>query len=365
MRPYARLVAPGPLIDIGVNIAHRDVSAGREEMLRNAYEAGVVACICTGTSEKASKQVVAVCEGNRSAVKLYATVGVHPHDAKSFTASTVEDLRKLAKNKSVRAIGECGIDFDRMFSTPDEQKHAFTQQLRLARELELPVFLHQRLGFNEFCAIMDAEWPAAMAHKAVVHCFTGNASELKQLVSRGYMIGLTGLTCDQQRGSATRKALSQGLLPLDRLMLETDAPFCSPKCIPNVPRRCEVEMMSYIAQDIAALMKVSFEDICHATTMNAKRFFGLPGGGDSTVAPPRPVVTALPTGPPAELQTTTALAFCVNPSLPVYERINAIRNGRVNNYFVLSFVFKCCNFFKGPCVSTLDATCQLFFPICR
>lgn len=100
------------------------------------------------------------------------------------------------------------------------------------------MFLHQRLGFDDFCAVMEREWPADRARRACVHCFTGDARELARFVARGYMIGLTGLVCDERRSSKLREALRKGALPLDRLMLETDAPFCTPKCIPNAPRRC-------------------------------------------------------------------------------------------------------------------------------
>jgi TatD DNase family protein len=105
-----------------------------------------------------------------------------------------------------------------MFSTPEQQRTCFENQLRLAVELKLPVFLHQRKGFEVFTEIMDREWPAEIAQRAVVHCFTGDAKELKHFVSRGYMIGLTGLVCDQKRGAVTRKAIAQGLLPLERLV---------------------------------------------------------------------------------------------------------------------------------------------------
>lgn len=279
MRRYPRVVAPAPgLVDIGLNVAHKDLRADRVDLLQNAHDANVVACVCTGTSVKASHAVLEACRSYRGPMRLVATVGIHPHDAKTFEGDkTVDALRQLIVDNPGRAVavGECGIDFDRMFSTRDQQVAAFAAQLRLARELDLPVFLHQRLGFDEFLRVMDEHWPPERAARAVVHCFTGTAAELETLVARGYRIGLTGLACDQRRCKSLRSALARGALPLDRLMLETDAPFCTPKCIANGPRRCEPEMVTHIALDLAQLMNVSVEQLCAATTRTALEFFAI------------------------------------------------------------------------------------------
>ncbi len=158
-----------------------------------------------------------------------------------------------------------------MFSPAEQQKEAFIQQLKTARELKTSVFLHQRLGFKEFNEIMDEHWPPELASRAVVHCFTGDAAELKHYVKKGYFIGITGFVCKKARAEELRKALSAGLLPLDRLLIETDAPYMSPV---GKVRRCEPSMLPLIALELSKLMNVSFEALCEQTTKNVDKWLG-------------------------------------------------------------------------------------------
>lgn len=143
---YARLKAPGPLIDIGLNITHKDLY-DRDALLQSAVDASVVACVCTGTSLKGSAAGVRMLKGYRGPMQLACTVGIHPHDAKTFEGDkSVAALRALAVDNPqlVKAIGECGLDYDRMFSTRDDQLACFSAQLRLAVELDLPYVISAR-----------------------------------------------------------------------------------------------------------------------------------------------------------------------------------------------------------------------------
>ena len=268
---FETLRAPAPIVDIGLNLTHRDFQGDLVGVLQRAAEANVVAIVGTGTNAKSSRKMATAVKKSLHGTDqvLYRTVGVHPHDAKTFFE---EEIAKLAAEEGVLAVGECGLDYDRMFSEAKVQREAFVAQLRIAVKLNLPVFLHQRLGFDDFNAIMDAEWPAERARRAVVHCFTGDYKELSHYVKKGYMVGITGFVCKKNRSQDLRHALSSGVLPLTQLMIETDGPFMSPF---GKIRRCEPAMLPHIARELAILMNVDFEELCIQTTKNFREWGGL------------------------------------------------------------------------------------------
>jgi TatD DNase family protein len=264
---FELLRMPAPIVDIGFNIAHKDFQGDLKDVLARAAEANVTRLICTGTSVKSTKECMAiVAKFGGGPVALSSTCGVHPHDAKHYTEGPVAALAE-----KVPVVGECGIDFDRMFSPAETQKAAFASQLQLARRLNKPVFLHQRLGFAEFNEIMDAHWPAELAHRACVHCFTGDAKELKHFVAKGYFVGITGFVCKKNRAGDLRSALKAGLLPLKQLMIETDGPYMSPL---GKVRRCEPAMLGYVARELAELMGVELLELCTQTTANVQKWLG-------------------------------------------------------------------------------------------
>ena len=240
-------------------------------VLLRAAEANVLTIVGTGTSAKSSRKMATALKKsfNIADQVLYRTVGVHPHEAKTFVE---DEIAKLAAQEGVIAVGECGLDYDRMFSEAKVQRSAFEAQLRIAVKLNLPVFLHQRLGFADFNAIMDVEWPTDRARRAVVHCFTGDYKELAHYVKKGYMVGITGFVCKKNRSQDLRNALSTGVLPLTQLMIETDGPFMSPF---GKIRRCEPAMLPHIARELAILMGVDFEQLCVQTTKNFREWAGL------------------------------------------------------------------------------------------
>jgi TatD DNase family protein len=259
------------LIDIGANLTHDSFDADRAAVLARAAAAGVRRLIVTGTSVTSSAQAVELCAAH--AGTLFATAGVHPHHATEFDGHTGDALRALLANPAVVAAGECGLDFFRDFAPRDAQRHAFAAQLELAAHAGKPVFLHQRDAHEEFVAIL-APLRARLAG-GVAHCFTGGRPELEAYLDLDLHIGITGWVCDERRGAKLREALPH--VPLDRLLVETDAPYLVPRDLVPPPRgrRNEPAFLAHILQAVAAGMNRPAEEIAAATTANAERLFGL------------------------------------------------------------------------------------------
>jgi TatD DNase family protein len=258
------------LVDIGVNLAHDSFDADRAEVLARARNAGVARMIVTGSSLHSSAAALALAATEPG---LYATVGVHPHHATEVDAAHLPELAAMATQPGVVAIGECGLDFFRDFSPRDAQETAFRLQLGLAIETRLPVFLHQRDAHERFVAILD-ECGAALP-AGVAHCFTGGPDELRDYLDRGLYVGITGWICDERRGDALRQAARY--LPLDRVMIETDAPYLLPRDLEPKPRtrRNEPAHLPHVLRALAGLMGVAPERLAEATTRNAEALFGL------------------------------------------------------------------------------------------
>ncbi len=226
--------------------------------------------IVTGSSLQSSAAAMALA---RQDPALYATVGVHPHHATELAPGHVPQLAALAAQPGAVAIGECGLDFFRDFSPRGQQEEAFRLQLELAIQTGLPLFLHQRDAHERFLGILDecgARMPAGVAH-----CFTGGPAELADYLDRGLHIGITGWLCDERRGDALREAVRY--LPLDRVMIETDAPYLLPRDLEPKPRsrRNEPMHLPHVLQALARLTGLSPERLAEATTRNAETLFRL------------------------------------------------------------------------------------------
>lgn len=226
--------------------------------------------IVTGSSLQSSAAAMALA---RQDPALYATVGVHPHHATELAPGHVPQLAALAAQPGAVAIGECGLDFFRDFSPRGQQEEAFRLQLELAMQTGLPLFLHQRDAHERFLGILDecgARMPAGVAH-----CFTGGPAELADYLDRGLHIGITGWLCDERRGDALREAVRY--LPLDRVMIETDAPYLLPRDLEPKPRsrRNEPMHLPHVLQALARLTGLSPERLAEATTRNAETLFRL------------------------------------------------------------------------------------------
>lgn len=266
-----------PWCDIGVNFTDKRLHF--KSVFDRALAADVTQMIVTGTSLEQSLQAQLLASAYPD--NLFATVGVHPHSASTFSDNTLVELKSLATSKQVVAIGECGLDFNRNFSTPDQQLYAFEQQLMLACELGLPVFLHERDAFDEQIKLLKKYRNNLVG--GVAHCFTGDTAQMRGYLDLGVHIGVTGWLCDLKRGPALREAVQS--LPIDRVLLETDAPYLRPKGLANNRKvdsgNCEPAHLPFIAEHLAELMAIDLSTLQKAALDNAKALFKLPAVGQT------------------------------------------------------------------------------------
>jgi len=260
------------LIDIGANLVHDSFDDDRDAILQRAAAAGVAKIIVTGSSDDSSVQAAALADSKPGT--LYSTAGVHPHHASDYTEDSDALIRKLVKKDVVVAVGECGLDYFRNFSPREAQLDAFRRQLDIARDCGLPVFLHQRDAHDDFVEILESALPDLS--RAVAHCFTGEGESLHEYVAMGLYVGITGWICDERRGQHLHDIVS--VIPDDRLLIETDAPYLLPRTIRPRPRsrRNEPAYLPEILKTVAAARGQSTDHVAEITTENAIRFFGLP-----------------------------------------------------------------------------------------
>ncbi len=260
------------LIDIGINLAHDSFDKDRDAVVARARDAGVVQMVITGSSLAASSAAADLAATQPG--YLFATAGIHPHHASEFDASTAPKLKTLMKRPEVVAAGECGLDYFRNFSTPEEQEKAFEAQLQIAAETGKPVFLHQRGAQDRFVAILKQHRDTLSA--GVAHCFTGTARELRECLDLDLYIGITGWICDDRRGTHLKEVVPA--IPRDRLMIETDAPYLMPRDLDPKPksRRNEPMYLAHIATTVAAALGIGTKELAEITSANARRFFDLP-----------------------------------------------------------------------------------------
>lgn len=260
------------LIDIGVNFHSRQLHGLTGELIARAKAADVVAILATGTSLESSRDELALAHGYPG--YLYATAGVHPHSADAWSPDMLASLETLWEDDACVAVGECGLDYNRNFSTPANQRAAFAAQLGAAIKTGKPLFLHCRDAFDDFHA-MTRDAVDAGAH-GVVHCFTGSADEAEAFVELGLDIGITGWVTDKVRGEALRIAIRS--MPLERIHLETDAPYLGPKNAKKRRPYNEPANLIWVAREVADLKGLSEEEVATACTRNSERLFRLPGG---------------------------------------------------------------------------------------
>ena len=260
------------LVDIGANLTHESFDRDRDEVLRQARAAGVRRMIITGTSVTESVRALELTEARPG--QLFSTAGVHPHNAAQFDEHGGEALRNLSAREQVVAVGECGLDFFRDFSPRDAQRRAFQAQLEIAADVRLPVFLHQRDAHEDLLELLRPVRDRLCG--GVAHCFTGTAQMARDYLDMDLYIGITGWLCDERRGGDLREAVRH--LPLDRVMIETDAPYLLPRDLPDKPRgrRNEPRFLPHVLQRLAAALGRSVDEVAEATRRNAERLFSLP-----------------------------------------------------------------------------------------
>lgn len=258
------------LVDIGANLTHPAFREDLGQVLARAHKAGVASIVVTGTSIEESRRAIRLSESEPE--NLFATVGVHPHHARECGEATIPALRELAEHPRVVAIGECGLDFNRDYSPHPDQEKWFVAQIELARKLGKPLFLHSRDAFPRFAEILGR---IENRPPAVAHCFTGEKAELRAYLDLGLYIGITGWICDERRGAHLQRLARE--IPADRLLLETDSPYLTPRDLRPQPRarRNEPGFLPHILRTVARALGRPAEEIAAETTRNAAKLFGL------------------------------------------------------------------------------------------
>jgi TatD DNase family protein len=259
------------MIDIGVNLTNKSFAKDRNEVIDRAIAAGVEHMVLTCTSVSASESASELALSRLDV--LTSTAGIHPHDASSFSAESLERLRQLLALEHVVAAGECGLDFNRDFSPRPLQKECFTAQVELAIETGLPLFMHQRDAHEAFIEILEPKMKEVS--RGVVHCFTGTEAELDDYLKLDLHIGITGWICDERRGFHLKEFI--GKIPLGRLMIETDAPYLTPRNLRPKPKRGRNEpaFLGHIAAEIADCYGISSDELRQRTTATSEEFFNI------------------------------------------------------------------------------------------
>jgi TatD DNase family protein len=257
------------VIDIGVNFHSSQLKGKDAELLARAAAAGVTHLLATGTSLQASELALAFA---RTHPRVWATAGVHPHDARHWTGESAARFAPLWADGRVVAVGECGLDYHRMFSPMHEQRAAFEAQIAAAVRLDKPLFLHCRDAFDD-CHAMLREAAAAGA-RGVVHCFTDGPAQAEAFLALGFDIGITGWVTDVVRGGDLRDAVR--VIPADRLHLETDAPYLRPKNAGKTRPYNEPALLPFVAQAVAELKGLDVAALSSQATANSRRLFALP-----------------------------------------------------------------------------------------
>jgi len=268
MRPRMR----PPLVDIGLNLTHDSFDHDREDVLARAHQVGVTYMILTG-SDPAQSQGAIRCAGEHPEC-MRATAGVHPHHASEFASSDAAALKELMQHPLVVAAGECGLDFYRNLSPQADQERVFRVQLELACEVKKPLFLHQRDAHERFVALLKEQ--ATLRLSGVAHCFTSGLDEARHYFDLGLYIGITGWICDERRGQHLRDVVRY--IPLDRLLVETDAPYLLPRNLSPMPKSRRNEPM-YLPQVLTAVAESRGADVAEiaaATMENTRTLFGWP-----------------------------------------------------------------------------------------
>ncbi len=255
------------LVDIGANLTHETFRPDLAGVVQRARDAGVGMLIVTGTTVEESRRAAEIAEAH----DLYSTVGVHPHHARDCDATTIASLREIARHPRAVAIGECGLDFNRNYSPHPDQEKWFVAQAELGLELRKPLFLHSRDAHPRFAQIVKE----LKIQNAVAHCFTGEREELHAYLDLGLYIGITGWICDERRGRHLLELVRD--IPRDRLLLETDSPYLTPRDLHPQPkaRRNEPAFLPHIARAVAKALGRPAEDVAAETTRNAHALFGL------------------------------------------------------------------------------------------
>ena len=258
------------LLDSHTHIDMREFDDDRDRVLRRAHDSGVAAIIDIGIDIASSEAAIALAEKYDY---VYATVGIHPHDASKMTEADINRLESLVRHPKVVAIGETGLDFYRNRSSKESQVEVFERHLELASKARLPVVIHSRNARDEVFEILKG-WVAGLKASdklvGVLHCFSGDADFGRKYIDMGFLISFAGpVTYPKSSAAGVAKEI-----PLEKMLIETDCPFLAPQV--HRGKRNEPSYVSYVAAKIAEVKGVLVESVSEATSANAIRLFRLP-----------------------------------------------------------------------------------------
>jgi TatD DNase family protein len=260
------------LFDSHCHIDDPCFEADMDAMFERARNAGVRAMAIAGVDAKTARKAIAIAARHDNVI---TAVGIHPHDAVHCGPNALGGLIRLAKeNDCVKAWGETGLDFNRMFSPQKDQEACLRAQLAIAGDLDLPLIFHERDSRGRFYDIVKSEGPAS--RKGVVHCFSGTREEMFQYLDLGYHIGITGILTIHKRGRTLRELAT--LIPEDRILIETDAPYLTPAPQKNKTCRNEPAFVKSVLFKLAEVRKEAPEALAHVTRENARRLFNIFSG---------------------------------------------------------------------------------------
>ncbi len=260
-------------VDSHAHLDMDDFDRDREEVIRRAFEAGVRTVLCPMdiTSLKSIQTTLEICSRHRH---IYAAAGVHPHQAKLFHSDFLARIKEFKRDKNVVAIGEIGLDFHYEFSSPDEQRAAFREQLALAKDTRTPAVIHSREAGPEIAAAVREEY---FYSGGVLHCFTEDWEFARTMLDWNFYISFSGILTFAN--AQPLRDIAQKL-PLNRILIETDAPYLTPAPFRGIQKRNEPSLVIETARVLADLKKLSLAEIARATSQNFERAFHLPAGDD-------------------------------------------------------------------------------------
>jgi len=254
------------LVDSHAHLDMPEFDPDRADVVRRAGEAGIVAILCPADlTRPESLRTIAGLAGGDPAV--LAAAGVHPHQAKDLTPEHLSELRKLAAAGAVRAVGEIGLDYHYGFSPAETQRRALRDQLALAGEAGLPAVLHSRLSGPDIVAAVDGE---RFACGGILHCYTEDWATARAMLDRGFHVSFSGILTFPKAGDLREVAVK---VPLDRLLVETDAPYLAPVPYRGSGRRNEPAWVVETARVLAGLKGLPLDDLAEATTRNFAGLF--------------------------------------------------------------------------------------------
>ncbi|XP_011500956.1 PREDICTED: putative deoxyribonuclease TATDN1 isoform X2 [Ceratosolen solmsi marchali] len=281
------------LVDVGANLTNKKYSRDLDSVIQRAKDSGVQKIMVNGTSIRSSKEALRLTRiypGN-----LYSTAGVHPYDAKSWEdPHTLEELKSIANNPECVAVGECGLDYNN-FSEPNIQRSVFHKQVELACRLNKPLIIHERGAQGDVVEVLNHYMDRLPP--VLIHSFIGTAEEAQIYLDQGFYLGITGYLCKDKSNSGVRQLLEGGQASLDRILVETDAPFMYPntrasklpvhvkgalteRSMTFLQRYCTFQRnepcaLPAIVEMVAAFMHKTPEEVALATAFNALKLFGL------------------------------------------------------------------------------------------